>query len=183
MNTDPNPWQRVSTKIVYKNPWMQVREDQVVRPDGSPGMYGVVEVKDSVGIVALNDQDELYMIRSFSYPSAVWFWGLPGGGGEDQDAETAARRELLEETGISAADWRKLGTTRVSNGLLTERMTIFLARQLSFGERPLADDAGLIEQGRFMSLEAIDQLIESGEVDDAQSITGVYLAHRWLARR
>ncbi len=178
---DTNPWQTLSTKIVYENQWIRVREDAVIQPDGNGGIYGVVESKDSVLVVAVNDENKVYMIRSFNYPSSTWSWGLPGGGGDDEEPITAAQRELAEETGISAKKWTHLGTTRVCSGLMTERMTVYLAQDLTFGDCPEADDKELIEQGKFMSLQEIDELIKNNQIDDTQTITGVYLAQRWLS--
>lgn len=162
---------------------MRVREDAVIRPDGSEGIYGVMESRDSVVIAAINYKREVYMIRSYSYPVSTWSWGLPGGGGDNEEPEAAAKRELEEETGITAGKWTYLGRTRVSSGLVTERMAVFLAQDLSFGNRLEADDTELISQGKFISFEDVDKMIEAGEVDDAQTITGLYLALRWLSRQ
>src|SRR5690606_3696300 len=134
-----NPFKTMSSKIVYQNPWMRVREDSIIRPDGSEGIYGVMESKNSVVIVALNDKNEVYIIRSFKYLVSAWSWGLPGGGGEGEDALVASKRELAEETGIIANEWKTLGETRVSSGLMTERMAVLLARDLSFGDKVDAD--------------------------------------------
>jgi 8-oxo-dGTP pyrophosphatase MutT (NUDIX family) len=162
---------------------MRVREDAVIRPDGTNGIYGVMESKDSVVIVALSKDNEVYLIRSFNYPVSTWSWGLPGGGGDDEHPEVASKRELAEETGITASTWTFLGKTRVSSGLMTEKMTVFLAEDFSFGERPEADDKDLISEGKFVSFEEIDQMIMRGEIDDAQTITGLYLALRWMDKR
>lgn len=178
-----NPLKTVSSKTVYKNPWMRVREDSVIRPDGSNGIYGVVESKDSVVIVAMNDLKEMYLIRSFSYPVSSWRWGLPGGGGDDEHPEVASKRELAEETGIIANKWTRLGKTRVSSGLMTERMTVYLAQDLTFGDRFDADDKGLIDQGKFVSAANIDAMIAADEIDDAQTITGIYLAQHWISQQ
>lgn len=178
-----NPWKTLSSKTVYQNPWMRVREDAVVRPDGSNGIYGVMESKDSVVIVALNESNSVYLIRSFNYPVSTWSWGLPGGGGNDEEPEVASKRELAEETGITASTWTLLGKTRVSSGLMTERMAVLLAQDLSFGDRLKADDTELITEGAFFSFDEIDTMIEKNEIDDAQTVTGLYLALRWLDRQ
>lgn len=178
--TNDNPWKTLSSKTVYQNPWIRVREDAVVRPDGTEGIYGVMESKDSVMVVVLNDKSEVYLIRTFSYPVSEWSWELPGGGGEGEEAEAASKRELIEETGITAESWTFLGKTRVCNGLMTERMTVFLAQDLSFGEKVASDDADLVSEGKFVSLDAIDGMIQAGEIDDGQTMTALFLFQRWL---
>lgn len=180
---DTNPWKTLSSKTVYQNPWMRVREDIVVRPDGSDGIYGVMESKDSVIVVVLNEDNDVYLIRSFNYPVSTWSWGLPGGGGDDEEPEVASKRELAEETGIIANRWTFLGKTRVSSGLMTEKMAVYLAQDLSFGERLAADDTELINDAKFVSFDEIDRMIAENEIDDAQTVTGLYLALRWLDRQ
>ncbi len=178
-----NPLRSISSKIVYQNPWIKVREDLIVRSDGSEGIYGVMESKDSVMVVVLNDKDDVYMIQTFSYPVLEWSWELPGGGGEGELAEAASKRELAEETGIVAESWTYLGRTRVCNGLMTERMSVYLARDLSIGEKLESDDADVISKGRFISLGQIDTMIENGDIDDGQTITALYQLRRWLAKK
>jgi 8-oxo-dGTP pyrophosphatase MutT (NUDIX family) len=162
---------------------MRVREDAIVRPDGSHGIYGVMESKDSVVVITMNEHDEVYLVRSFSYPAAAWAWGLPGGGGDGEDSETASKRELAEETGIVANAWTFLGKIRVSSGLITERTAFLLARDLTFKDRLDSDDKALVEKGKFVPFEEIDQMFQRDEIDDCQTVTGLYLAKCWLARR
>lgn len=178
-----NPFKTLDSKTVYQNPWMRVREDIVIKPDGSDGIYGIMESKDSVVIVAINSLHEIYLIRSFSYPASSWRWGLPGGSGDDEHPEVASKRELAEETGIIADKWTFLGKTRVSSGLTTEQMTVYLAQDLTFNERLEADDKNVIEQGKFVSIAEVDDMIANDAIDDAQTITGLYLAQRWLAHQ
>lgn len=180
MRTD-KPWKILSSEIKYKNPWMQIREDKVITPLGTDGIYGVMESNDSVMIAVVNDKYELYLVRTFAYPAQSWNWELPGGGGDNEDAVIASQRELEEETGIRAAAWEKLGTTRVCNGLMTEKMTVYLARDLSFdGTKETADEQ--IDEGKFFAMSDVDTMVADGRINDGQSITGIHLVQKWIER-
>jgi len=170
----------LSSKVVYENPWIRIHEDAVVRPDGSQGIYGYMELRDSVIIVVLNDEGEIYLVRGFSYPVRSWSWQLPGGGGDGEEAEAASKRELAEETGIVSNKWTFLGKVRVCDGLMTERMSVYLAQELSFAEKPDSDDADVVGQGQFFSPEVIDKMVDAGEIDDGQTITALFLARNFL---
>lgn len=172
----PNPWKLTSTKTVYENSWIKVREDAVIRPEGSAGIYSVMESKNSVIIVVFNHEQKVYLNYAFNYPFSKWTWGLPGGSSDGESVIDASKRELLEETGILAESWTKLGTTRVCNGLMTEQMTSYLAEDLEYGDRIVADDTEIIDQGKFFTLNEVNELIINGELDDGQSITALYLA-------
>ena len=161
---------------------MKVREDDVVRPDGSKGIYGVVESKDSVIVGAINDKLELYFIYAYSYPAQSWQWELPGGSAEGEDILIASKRELAEETGIVAQEWTEFPSTRVCNGLMTERMATLVARDIEFKPKPPADDSGLIAKGQFFSFDQVHAMVEKGEIDEGQSITALYLIERWLEK-
>jgi len=180
MRTD-NPWKVTSSKIVYKNPWMSIREDSVVTPTGGNGIYGLLESHDSVMVTVMNYKNELYMIRTFSYPAATWNWELPGGQSDGEDIALASKRELEEETGIIAKTWEKLGLTRVCDGFMTERMATYLARDLSFtGKKEVSNEQ--IDEARFIPMEEVDAMIERGEINDGQSITGIHLVQKWLGK-
>jgi 8-oxo-dGTP pyrophosphatase MutT (NUDIX family) len=176
-----NPFRTLSSKTVYENPWMRVREDSVIRPDGTSGIYGVMESEDSVVIVALNNFNEIYLIKSYSYPAMAWSWTLPGGGSNSEDLEIAAKRELIEETGIVASSWSTLGNTRIAGGLITERTSFLLAQDLLFKERVDADDKDLIEKGKFVAFNDVEKMIASGEINDCQTITGFYFVRTLCA--
>ena len=177
-----NPWKIISTKIVYKNPWMKVREDTVITPEGKDGIYGVVESKDSVIVGAINDKLEIYLIYSFSYTAQSWQWELPGGSAEGEDILIASKRELAEETGIVAQEWTELPSTRVCDGLMTERMSTLIARTITFEPKPASDDSGVIAKGQFFSFENVHKMVDRGEIDEGQSITALYLIERWLEK-
>lgn len=176
-----NPWKVVSSRITYQNPWMKIREDTVITPTGSNGIYGVLESSDSVIIAVLNEKNELYLVRGFSYPVGSWNWELPGGGGDKEDPIAASQRELSEETGIIAKTWHKLGQTRVCDGFMTEQMSTYLARDLLFsGKKEISNEQ--IDTAKFVSMSEVDAMIERGEINDGQSITAIHLAQKWLAK-
>ena len=180
MRTD-NPWQPVSTEVKYQNPWIKIHEDKVITPTGKDGIYAYLESNDSVMIAVINDDRQLYLVRTFRYPDKSWNWEVPGGGGDKHDSLAAAKRELEEETAITAIQWDKLGTTSVCNGFMTEKMTTYLAQALSFsGSKESADEQ--IDEARFFSMTDIYSMIERGEINDGQSITAIHLAQKWLAR-
>ena len=130
-----NPWKTLATRVVYANPWLRLREDTVVQPDGHEGLYGVVEMRPSVGIVALDDADEVALVTQWRYPLGRMSVEIPTGGSEasDPDVLAAAQRELREETGLSASRWRELGFVDNSNGVTTDTAHMFLATGLRAG--------------------------------------------------
>jgi 8-oxo-dGTP pyrophosphatase MutT (NUDIX family) len=123
-----NPWTTVASRITYENRWIRVREDQVLRPDGNPGVYGVVEIPASVGIVALNDLDEIALVGQWRYTLARYSWEIPRGGSEGHgDLLAVAQRELAEEAGVQASRWQTLGAVDVCNGVTNDVQHLFLA--------------------------------------------------------
>lgn len=178
---DSNPWQIKSSQIVYQNPWIKIHEDKVIMPSGKPGMYAYLESNDSVTVVALNDNAEVYLIRQFAYPAAVWSWRLPQGGGDKQNLLQAAQRELKEETGITARHWQKLGKFRIQNGLMTETCAIYVASDLAFSDK--TDEEEAIDGTQWASMSDIDAMIKHGEIDDGQSIVAIHFAQKWLANK
>lgn len=176
-----NPWKILDSQIRYKNPWMRIREDKVITPLGSEGIYGVMESNDSVMVAVLNDKNELYLVRTFAYPAQSWNWELPGGGDDGQSPVEASKRELEEETGILAKSWELLGTVRANGGFMTERIAIYLARDLSFsGEKEVSNEQ--IDDARFFSLKQVDAMITAGEINSAACIASVHLAQKWVER-
>lgn len=181
MRTD-NPWQVLSSRQIYQNRWMRIREDKVVTPTGKEGIYGLLESHDSVMVAVLNERGELYLVRTFSYPAQSWNWELPGGNSDGENTAEASKRELEEETGIIASEWQKIGYTRVCNGFMTERMATYLATDLSFsGTKESADEQ--VSDAQFFTMKEVDAMIERGDINDGQSITGIHLVQKWLERK
>lgn len=178
--TSKNPWTRMSSRLVYENAWIRVREDQVVSPTGSPGIYGVVESRLAVGIVALTSDNCIYIVGQYRYPTDVYSWEIPEGGGEDSESPLqAAQRELSEETGITASSWEQLGgEVHLSNCFTAERAFLFLARDLHQGDAK-PDDTEQLAVRKIPIQEAL-QMVERGLVYDGLTIIAILRVARLL---
>lgn len=175
-----NPITTLSSRVVYQNRWITIHEDTTKTATGE-GLYGYLESKDSVMVVVFNEDQHICMVKAFRYPSKSWGWELPGGGGEGEEILSASRRELEEETGILADTWEIAGKTLVCNGLMTERMAICIARDTHADGKKEESDEKFVDI-KFFSIDEIDGLIDSEEINDNQTITGLFFAKRWLDR-
>jgi 8-oxo-dGTP pyrophosphatase MutT (NUDIX family) len=120
--------------VVYRNAWLVLREDKVIRPDGAEGIYGVVELPLSCGVVAISDDNQIALVSQWRYVHNKLSLEIPtGGSAEGETPLEAAKRELVEETGLTADSWTALGTVDNSNGVTTDVAHMFLARDLKSG--------------------------------------------------
>lgn len=170
---EANPWQRLDRRLAYQNPWIWLYEDQVVRPDGQPGIYGVVHFRNrAVGVVALDDRDRVLLVGQYRYPLDLYSWEIPEGGGAlDEEPLAAARRELLEETGFTAGRWREVLRAHLSNSATDELAVCFLATDLRPGvARPEGTERLRL---RWVSFEEALGMVLGGQITDALSVLGL----------
>jgi 8-oxo-dGTP pyrophosphatase MutT (NUDIX family) len=127
---------RRTRRIAYENAWITVWHDEVDRPDGSAGIYGVVHFANlAAGVVALDDQDRIVLVGQHRYTLDAYSWEIPEGGvPTGESALEGARRELREETGVEARTWHELARVDLSNSISDERAVLFLATNLTHGE-------------------------------------------------
>jgi 8-oxo-dGTP pyrophosphatase MutT (NUDIX family) len=176
------PWRRRTRTTAYRNPWIEVFHDEVDRPDGSPGIYGVVHFRSAaVAVVAVADDGRLLLVGQHRYPLDEYSWEIPEGGvPEGESPLEGARRELREETGYEAVEWRQLCRITVSNSVTDETGAIFLATGLRPGEAaPEATEDLAI---RWATLDEVLAEIDRGDIHDLLTIASVSRYALGLAR-
>ena len=176
-----NPWKTLSSRIVYENDWVRVREDEVIRPDGGSGIYGVIEIAASVGIVAFNDRDEIALVGQWRYPLGRYSWEIPRGGSHgDTDILSVARRELAEEVGVEAAEWQPIGAVDVCNGVTNDVQHLFLATRL----RPARAHQDPFEQviAEWHPFSRAVEMVMQGEITEVCSVAAILKVERLRER-
>jgi 8-oxo-dGTP pyrophosphatase MutT (NUDIX family) len=173
-----NPWKTLTSRIAYENAWMRVREDAVLRPDGQEGIYSVVELRPSVGVVALNAAQEIVLVGQWRYPLGRYSWEIPRGGSTagETDPEAVAKRELREEAGVEASHWQKLGAVDVNNGITSDVEHLFLATGLACGESH-QDPEEQIEV-RWTPFDEAVRMALGGEISEVCSVAAILMAAR-----
>jgi 8-oxo-dGTP pyrophosphatase MutT (NUDIX family) len=166
----------VSTREVYANSWMTVREDAIRRPDGSDGLYGVVD-KPTYALVIPRDGDRLHLVEQFRYPVGERRWEFPAGTAPDraaQDPADLAVRELVEETGMQAGRMQLLGTLDVAPGMSSQRGHVYLATELTQGEARREHTEQDMRTAWF-TIAQFEAMVRDGELTDAQTLAAYTL--------
>ena len=154
----------------------------MIKPDGSKGFYDVVVRKPSVFIVALNEKQEVCLVHLFRYTTQQFSLEIPAGNSDGEKPLVAAKRELLEETGMKAKSWKLLGTFQMANGISDQMANIFLARELIQKKKNSQVEEG-IDHTQFVSMKKIFQMIKDGKITDLETVTAFFLAKAELATK
>ena len=175
-------WSTLESRAVYENAWIRVREDQVRRPDGTLGVYGVVEVRNpAVFVVAVTDDDEILLVTLHRYTTGQVSIEVPAGGSDGEDLLAAARRELREESGYEAVHWRELGEVQSLNGVAAAPGRVFLATGLDLVGGAELEIEG-IEAVRAVPVAEVLAMVGRGDITDNESLGALLMAFVALGR-
>jgi 8-oxo-dGTP pyrophosphatase MutT (NUDIX family) len=169
-----NPWKTLSEEEKYDNRWINVTEYNVLNPAGKPGIYGKVHFKNkAIGIIPVDAEGNTWLVGQWRYALNEWSWEIPEGGGPlDADILESAKRELKEETGLSAEKWTMIQRTHLSNSVSDEEGFIFLAEYLSHGEDEREDTEADMKVWKLPFTEAL-QMVLDGKITDSLSVMAI----------
>lgn len=178
----PAPWTTLKTRQIYDNPWMTVFENDVLNVVGTPKVYSTVHIKrKATGVVAIDDKGWIFLVGQQRYPLNLYSWELPEGGtDEGEEPLEAIKRELKEEAGVSARDWKQIAMLHLSNMLFDEVAYGFLATGLTVGEAE-PEESEVLELKHLPFSEALAMVMD-GRITDAISVA-LILKVRVLAER
>ncbi len=180
MKATPNPWQTISSRVVYENPWIEVKEDQIINPAGNSGIYGKVGFKNlAVAIIPLDPHGYTWIVGQHRYTLDLYSWELPMGGVPfHEDPLIGAQRELQEETGITALKWTTLLEMHPSNSVTDEYAITYIAEELTLGT-PQFDETEDLQIKKIAFAELVE-LVMAGGITDGLSVASVLKAARVL---
>ena len=172
----------ISSKEVYSTPIFKVTEDHAVAPDGFEIKRAIVRHGGSAVIVAVDDKGRILMVRQYRLPAHDYLWELPAGRlDEGETPLETARRELTEETGQRAREWKELVSFYPSPGYVSEKMTLYLATEIEDGKATPMDDER-IEQ-RWFTMDELDTWRRQGEILDGKTLVGLLTYKEWLSQK
>lgn len=174
------PWTRTASTDIYDNPWISVREDQVITPGGTDGIYGVVHFKNvAVGVIPLDEHQNTVLVGQHRYPFDSYSWEIPMGGGPlDTSIEETAARELSEETGLVARSFEQILVSDMSNSVTDEVGYVFVATDLHQSSMSPDDTEELTV--RHLPIRDAIAMVDAGEITDLLSVAGLLCLARKL---
>jgi ADP-ribose pyrophosphatase len=169
----PPPWKTISTREVYRNKWMRLREDIAELPNGQTTIYGVCEFGQCVGVLPFVDRDHVVMVRQYRYPvQENQRWEMPTGGVHPgEPPEQAAQRELMEEVGYRAGEIIWVSSYHTSKSVCVETAQLYIGREL-VAEAALPDDTEFFEHA-VMPFDEVLQLVIDSEIRDSMTVIAV----------
>ncbi|MFT5167922.1 MAG: ADP-ribose pyrophosphatase [Saprospiraceae bacterium] len=177
-----NPWKTKKITEIYDNPWIKITHREVINPSGGEGIYGVVHFKNlAIGIVPLDEDFNTWLVGQYRYTLEEYTWEIPEGGCLlGSSPLQSAKRELQEETGITASEWTKILDLQTSNSVTDETGMAFLARGLAFGDSAPEDTEELVVK-KVPFTEAYQMVID-GRIKDSLSMVSIFKVKHLIDR-
>ena len=174
---EENPWKTLSPKEIYDNPWITVKHNDVINPNGGKGIYGIVSFKNlAIGIIPLDENLNTWLVGQYRYALNEYSWEIPMGGGKiGVSPLLSAQRELKEETGIIAKEWSLISRIHTSNSVTDEEGFTYIAMDLSY-EEPEFEETETLEI-RKLPLGDAYEMVMKNEITDSLSQAGILKAH------
>lgn len=177
-------WQTLDSKIVYQNQWISLSEDKVILPGGKEGRYSFLKKYPGVFIIAQDKDNSIYLIKEYRYPIKKWIWQLPAGVVDPKRIITEAKRELLEETGLEAKKWTKIGSFFCAPGHETTYLYVILASDLKTSDAKNAnqeDDESILEVKRFSQKEII-RMIQENKIECGLTLASLNIYFQYKSK-
>jgi len=175
-----NPWKTLSSNIKYKNQYITVIEDKVIKPGGKKGIYGYVKVRQTIGIVPVDNNNNIYLCKQFRYIFKEESWEIPRGFiGDGEMPDEAALRELEEEAGLTSNKLTLIGSLRLSIGLINEQCKIYIAQNLSQSNK-FINQEDEIKEVKIFTLRRIQIMIKEGKILDGLTVGAILMAKEKL---
>jgi 8-oxo-dGTP pyrophosphatase MutT (NUDIX family) len=168
-----NPWRTLRSEEVYESPWIKLTNHDVINPGGGSGTYSVVHFKNlALGVIALDENYNTWLVGQYRYPLNQYTWEIPEGGGDRNiDPLVSIQRELKEETGITANKWTHILDMHLSNSATDEFCKLYVAQDLQFGASHPEEDEDL----RVIKIpfDELYQLVNNGTLTDSLTVAAV----------
>jgi 8-oxo-dGDP phosphatase len=167
MEKKNGPWTIKESRRIYQNEFLELFEDKVVQPDGNDGEYATVHMKSGVCVLAIDDENDVYLTRQFRYALGAESLEVIAGGSEEGEPLDNAKREAREEMGIEAEEWIDLGTAETDTSIVKSQAHFFVARKLKFTE-PEREGTEAMKPVKISFDEAVEKVL-NGEIKHALS--------------
>lgn len=181
----PKPWKTLSTREIYKNPWMRLREDIAEMPNGKTTLYGVCEFGQCVGVLPFVDDNHVVMVRQYRYVfEENHRWEMPTGGWKPSETlEAAAQRELNEEIGYRAETLQHISTYWTSKSVCQELAHLYIGRGLSaLDPAEIVPDETEFLEVAIMPFDEVYRMVLNSEIRDGMTVIAVLWAAAQHAR-
>ncbi len=175
----PRPFQTIASRIAWECPWYRIRQDDIITPDGRPGVYNVIEKAAAVWIVPVTAAGEVLMVYQYRYTIDEWCWEVPAGSVKPgQTLEAAAREELREEVGGQDGRLIYMGRSFLANGICNEVGHFFLASGVEVG--PTQHEAAEVMHVHRVPVAEALRMARAGEISDGPTALALLLCAEQL---